>query len=404
MAAMASYATSARPETRVVHYEPIARVDASRVRSDLDRQLRALRRAGYRLVRREPLGPRSVRIREQVPIGECIAALAGAQGRWRVADLIWVPRDGSRPLIHRERTEPYRRTALTRVCPIRPDPDLSDRARVAIDVDLRHAGDGGAEVLVLRGPPARVGADGPAIAGDRVVHVTVDRLPATLNAISVLFILLVIGMMVEATVHGRWERGERERTLRRFIIAFPAGLRGELEELVRSAGSPSGARALRDRLSALSPLAYAATFSRWRADQDWIDARHAALLRELRARRANGKHATYRGGGEGLIVLTLVVRHRCELPELAAPLDTLNLAVALDSSLPRHDRELVSVDVLFHPAERTEALDPVELAACFPELVALDASNQPCLGCEAPLALGAVRCPSCGTTNPPAPS
>jgi hypothetical protein len=275
---------------------------------------------------------------------------------------------------------------------------LGDRALVEMDVRLVRAGQGSADVLVFRGPPRDIADLGSPIEADRVVLEEIDRTPARFIAIAVLFAVLVIGLMVEATLHGRREQRDRERTLRRFTIALPAGLRRELEALSADA-TASGARALRDRLSALAPLARSAVFSRWRADPKAIDARRAALCAELTSRTGRARQSTYRAAADGLALVTILIRHRCELPELPEGLDALHLALALDSSLPRDDEELAGVDVIWHPRDPSESLDEREVAAVFPELVALDAAaTARCAACEAPVAHGHASCTACGAS------
>ncbi len=396
LVAAAFFAVSEKPVSRSIVFRPTARV--SGVEDDLRAERSALVSAGYGFVRRERIAPGHERISEEIALGECVAVVAAARGLWRVSGIEWVRRDGTRDVrVEDDRQAPYRRAVFARVCPMRRSGFMGDRALVAMDIDVLRAGEGSAEAYVLRGPPSDIGADGAPIEGDAVVTKHVDLKPALSAALMALFAVLVIGLMIEATVHGRREQRDRERTLRRFTLAMPAGLRGELEALGEEAvRSAAGARALRDRLSSLVPLASAAVFSRWRADQDVIEGRHAKLMSELASRRASARQSSYRGGADGLAVLTILIRHRCELPELPPRFDALHLALALDSSLPRDDRELIGVDVLWHPRERTDSLDPTQLSACFPELVPLDARAARCASCEAPVPHGTPICAVCG--------
>jgi hypothetical protein len=232
--------------------------------------------------------------------------------------------------------------------------------------------------------------------GDRIVHRDTRYGRAIGNGILAACSLALILLMVAGSLRAQRDERERERELRRFTIALPAEVRGALAERLNACSTPAGARALRDALIELAPMAVAAVFQRWRGDAEVIDARHAELTRRLASRRVDGRTATYRATGEGFLVLTLIVRHRCELPELPTRLDAAHLAFALEISLPRDDRELISADAFVLPTDRTESLDAAQVATLFPELVRLATARASCAACEASVARVDVPCAACG--------
>ncbi|MCZ7685961.1 MAG: DUF1517 domain-containing protein [Sandaracinaceae bacterium] len=403
----AALAASDVPLRVDVWYEPTGEVPPGDLAADLLAARASLEAAGHTLVRTERFAAEPAAhhvVTEEVAIGECVTLLAGAAGRARVAGVEWLPSDRARPSgldQHLPRRDPCRRFVVQHVCPMR----ATDRARSRAELhfDVRVAGAGAAEVLVLRGPSGLVVAEGGEVLGDEVVERRADMAPALANTLTVALSLLLIGLMVEGGLHARRDRRDRERTLRRFTIALPSGLRGALEAL-----APAGpldapaARALRDQLASLAPHAHAAVFQRWREDQETLDPRRDRLRADLAARRADGRQSGYRQADAGLVAITLMIRHRCELPELPARLDAGHLAYALECSLPRDDAELVDVEVMWHPRERVETLEAEQVAELFPELAPLAGHvASACAACEAPVADHPASCPACGAAYAP---
>lgn len=399
----ATLAASEVPETRDEHFEPTRSIPEARTRAELRTTRATFERMGYDLLRTVATREHYAHVSEEVEVGQCITIIAGAWGRRRVREIVWLPHlvSAGRARDHLPRAEPYRRALVQHACPMRVSA-LGHRSFVRLDVWL-DGPDGDGEILVMRGPPPSRTPAGTPLFDDRIVRIHRVWTPALSHTFLVVFAILLIGLMVESTVHTRRDRLDRERTLRRFTIALPSGVRGVLESIAHEGAlDPAPARALRDQLAALAPLAHSAVLQRWRADQDVVDARREKLLAELAHRRVAAKHGGYRAADDGLFAITLVIRHRCELPELPARLDAIHLAYALESSLPRHDAELIDVEILWHPRERVEALDPTQLAQLFPELVELaSGTTTTCAACEAPVAGAPARCPACGERYAP---
>lgn len=402
----AALAASDVPVHVDVWYEPIAEVPADDLAAELLAARASLEAAGHALVRTERFAAAAHHvITEEVAIGECVTLVAGGSGRVRVRHVEWLPSRRTRPFgldPSEPRREPYRRFVVQRVCPMRATDRARSRAELRFDVRIEGQ-DGAAEVLVLRGPPGLVLAEGAEVLGDEVVERRADLAPALASAITVALSLLLMGLMVEGGLRARRDRRDRERTLRRFTIALPSGLRGALEALAPEGRlEPAAARALRDQLASFAPLAHAAVFQRWREAEEALDPRRERLLAELAARRAEGRQGGYRQADDGLVAITLLIRHRCELPELPARLDAGHLAYALECSLPRDDAELVDVEVSWHPRERVETLDAEQIAALFPELVPLAGHVvSTCAACEAPVDGQPASCPACGAAYAP---
>ncbi len=394
----AALAASRVPVTVRESYRPLVSISRGEMEGELLAARAALEPEGHVLVDTLRFDRRAV-ITQAVPLGQCVTVVAASSGRRRVRHIEWLHRDARAWEVPdgELRAQPYRRSMVSRVCPMRatlrrgaPSAELHFRVQLV-------GGDGEGAAVVLVGPPGPVPPPGAEVLGDRVLERSADIAPAAANTAGATLAILLIGLMIESALRSRRDVRDRERTLRRFTIALPAGLRGVLESI-----APAGprdarlARALRDQRASLAPLARAAVFQRWRDDQEWIDARHAALCAQLADRRAEGKDASYRASDDGLFTITLLVRHRCELPELPARLDELELAFALESSLPRDDEELVGAEVRFHPRERTAVLGEAQVFASFPELVPLGAGGSSCGAREAPVQGSPARCPACG--------
>jgi hypothetical protein len=396
-AGVATMALTERPVHRAVHYEPLAWQDAgalevlARVRAEYARAGVAVRQQSV------SADERSVLLTGVAPPGGCVSVIAASSGRWRIEGVHWWPYGRPRPPVEAQpRSEPYRPLAAESVCPMRQSAEARSQR---FEVRVARAGEGQAEVLVAEAAPPALDAAG--IADDRVVVETRDWRPALLRGGALAGFLLLLGLMIESGLRNRREP-DALRSLRRLTLALPAGLERELSDAIAQAPrSPRAARALRDRLVELAPHVSAATFCRWRDAVEPIDARHGALLTSLRERAPEGRGSGYRARERGLVVLSLLVRHRCELPELPAALDLEGLRFALESALPYYDEELVSVDVIVHPRDRADALDPAQVEALFPELAPVGAATEPCASCEAPVR--GATCPACGVTRAPSP-
>ncbi|HEY8427398.1 MAG TPA: hypothetical protein VIL20_03455 [Sandaracinaceae bacterium] len=399
---LCAFAASDLQVTKTVRYEPADPLSPELARVELLAARTLLEGLGYAPARslRFEVGDRARVVTEEVRVGECAVVVASPSGRARVGHVEWLPRRGARSWRVEPaelRTEPYRTVVAASACPMRATDVRTGRAEVHFHVGLVGE-EGAAEVLVLVGPPSPELPRGVPILEDRVVERRVSSVPALATAVLASLSLLLMGLMIESALVTRAARRDRERTLRRFTIAFPAGLRGVIEEVTEGGAlDPTSARALRDRLASLAPLARSAVAQRWRADQDAIDALRARIAKELRERRAAAKQASYRACEDGLFTVTLLVRHRCELPELPGRLDAAHLSFALESSLPRDDAELIDVEAILHPRDRTEGIDATELERLFPELVPLAArTGTTCAACEAPVVRIDARCPACG--------
>lgn len=229
---------------------------------------------------------------------------------------------------------------------------------------------------------------------------SVDRSVPVL--VTTLFVL-VLGLLLESSLR-RWTGAGRDgdHTLRRITVALPAGLRGELSELAERAarGRLDDARALRDALVAYAGEVRAFSASRQRAPDFETEARAEALADRLRAVRGESKASDYRSAREGWVVLTLLVRHRCELPALSRATDRAALVHALRSCLPADEDELSAVDVLWHPGDPAASLDPAHVRELFGELVfPADTLLAACASCEAVIRRAEAetfgRCPAC---------
>lgn len=220
--------------------------------------------------------------------------------------------------------------------------------------------------------------------------------------VTVLFVL-VLGLLLESSLL-RWTGavGDGDHTLRRVTVALPAGLRGELMERVDQAhrGGLEEAHALRDALVAYADEIRGWSASRMRGPDFETEARGEALADRLRALRGEAKASDYRSAREGWVVLTLIVRHRCELPALARASDRAALVHALRSLLPADEDELCSVEAFFHPADPASSLDPAHARALFGELTfPADSFLVSCARCEAVVRRTEAetfgRCPAC---------
>lgn len=397
VAGAAVVSVSDRPVQRTVVYEP--RVDVGGgVLDELARVRAVLEDQGATVQERAvEASERTVVLTGEAPIGGCVSVIAAAHGRWRIDAVQWWPYGQPAPSADATRTTPFERVVAGEVCPLRQ----SRSARtVRFQATVVREGPGGATLLLAdrRAPPIEAAP----IDGDRVVIEEQDWRLALTKGAAVAMFLLLFGLMAEGALRTHRETADVLRSLRRLSIALPAGLEHELAGLVSDApSSPRAARALRDRLVELAPHAVAATYARWRTEAATIDAQHAELRRSLQARAAESRGSGYRDRERGLVVLTLLVRHRCELPEMPGAITIESLRLALESSIPRDDAELVSVDVILQPRDRADVLDPAQLARLFPELVRLGASSQPCVRCEAPMV--GVTCASCGATRADAP-
>jgi hypothetical protein len=386
---------SERPLTRTVTYEALAQVEREAVLPELRRVEASYVSAGVAVERRVVAASEStVELVAEVEPGECVSVVGGAYGRRRIAGLAWWPYGAPRVVASNlARRVPYATLESAQVCPMRVR-----TVRFAVDVlggdrvdgdpvgddpgapsgvgrgenGTASSGAGGAELLLARGRLPEVRSR--PIDADRVVADRRDWKPALAKGGLAAVFLALIGLAIESAVRRDRATAESQASLRRVSIALPAGLDGDLmASLDEARASAPGTRALRDRLVELAPLATAAFIEHARGEAREVAAKAAALREQLSARAALGRGAGYRAREQGLVVLTLLVRHRCELPDLPSSLRFEDLRLALETCLPRADEELLGIDVIAHPDDRASSIEPSTLALHYPELRAIEA-------------------------------
>jgi hypothetical protein len=283
----------------------------------------------------------------------------------------------------------------------RPETEvLTARATLAA-IDGRT---GGGEVLVLEGQgPA------PAIPSNTPVLVEEERTrreptwgTALINGAASFVVVLLIGLFVEIGVTRRASDAATEASLRRISLALRSGSRSRIAPLVDDArrGGLPALRALRDALVDSLDEAERATFAHWRAPDAGIAHRTRAAIERaaIDRRRSEARGGGYRAIHEGGFVVTLLVRHRCELPDLplARAATRACVRLALEALLPAEEAELIDAFVSIDPADPSAAIDAAQLDARYPELVPLDGrATQSCAACHGIASGAPADCPVC---------
>jgi len=105
--------------------------------------------------------------------------------------------------------------------------------------------------------------------------------------------------------------------------------------------------------------------------------------------------------GPGVVVVTLAVSARRELPDIRNVRDALCLRAALDSFSKLLPEQIAAVEVIWSPAEEKDRMSTAELEILYPELKKIDeaslAGRAFCKACGGPFAAELRTCPHCGT-------
>lgn len=375
-------------------------LDEAAVRADLDRVERQAELLGYRVVRRHALD--GLGLVESVPSvdGRCALFVIGAWGDLRVRRLRSTtpgiaPRLTWGPAPSWDYTRP---SHLLTLC-ARPETEVLTARADLVAIDGRS---GGGEVLVMegQGPAPAIPSNSPVLIVDERTRREPTWAAASINGAMSFVVVLLIGLFVEISVTRRASNASSATSLRRISVALPSATRRTIAPLVgdaRGGGLPA-LRALRDALATTVGDAERATFAHWRAPDAEIRERARTERAAIERQKTEARGAGYRAIHEGGFVVTLLVRHRCELPDLprsrAATRDGVKLA--LEALLPAEETELIDALVSIDPADPSAALDAAQLDARYPELVPLDGrATESCAACHAIVAGAPAECPVC---------
>lgn len=107
--------------------------------------------------------------------------------------------------------------------------------------------------------------------------------------------------------------------------------------------------------------------------------------------------------GAGVVVITLVVAARRELPDVRNVRDAGRLKTTLRSFAALSPYELAAVEIVWSPAEEQDRMSSAELEMLYPELVKIDpasiAGRVFCKSCAGPYAAELLACPHCGAVE-----
>jgi uncharacterized membrane protein len=143
----------------------------------------------------------------------------------------------------------------------------------------------------------------------------------------------------------------------------------------------------------------AAAEMRSRFERELVRA-HAGTVRtddagSVRARREEG---------EGVVVVTIVVAARGEIPDVAHATDANHLRMLMRALGALGAHQLVALEVIWSPAAEEDRMSTAELEALYPELQKIDersiGGRTFCAHCAYPYPAELVECPHCGAPAP----
>jgi uncharacterized membrane protein len=142
-----------------------------------------------------------------------------------------------------------------------------------------------------------------------------------------------------------------------------------------------------------------------------VDAR--SRFRNETVRNADGHLVESDGGtyearpeeGEGVVVVTVVVAARGELPNIRASADAAELHTLLDAlEEAARPKALVALEVIWAPSVENDRMSTAELEELYPKLEKLDerslAGRIFCDHCRGPFSAELRKCPHCGAPGP----
>lgn len=104
--------------------------------------------------------------------------------------------------------------------------------------------------------------------------------------------------------------------------------------------------------------------------------------------------------GQGVVVVTIVVAARREIPDISRATDANELKNVMRSFGGLSAADLVALEVIWSPAAENDRMSTAELEQFYPELKKIDESSISgrvfCGYCNAPFAAELPRCPHCG--------
>jgi uncharacterized membrane protein len=107
--------------------------------------------------------------------------------------------------------------------------------------------------------------------------------------------------------------------------------------------------------------------------------------------------------GQGVVVVTLVVAARREIPDISRAADANELRLLMRNLGGLTARDLVALEVIWSPAVEEDRMSTAELEALYPELRVIDEHTVVgrvfCGYCGAPFAAELPRCPNCGAPS-----
>jgi len=207
-----------------------------------------------------------------------------------------------------------------------------------------------------------------------------------------------------------------------------AFLQGQLDKLARSGdtNTPGGrARLLHETVVALRRCElgwlYAGGVNADPADGQVIQPRFQAIAQESRTRfkrelirshdgttteEATPEMRARADEGRGVVVITLVVAARGEIPDVASFQDARQLANLMRNLGAIPATSLVAIEVIWSPAAENDRMSTAELEVLYPELKRIDersiAGRIFCPYCGGPYAAELLRCSHCGAPAPQA--
>lgn len=112
-----------------------------------------------------------------------------------------------------------------------------------------------------------------------------------------------------------------------------------------------------------------------------------------------------RDEGQGVVVVTLVVAARGEIPDIARAQDANHLRQLMRALGAVGAQQLVALEVIWSPAAEDDRMSTVELEAIYPELRKIDeasiAGRTFCAHCSSPYPAELLECAHCGAPSPP---
>jgi uncharacterized membrane protein len=107
--------------------------------------------------------------------------------------------------------------------------------------------------------------------------------------------------------------------------------------------------------------------------------------------------------GQGVVVVTLVVAARREIPDVSRATDAHELRRLMRELGSLTPRDLVALEVIWSPAVDQDRMSTAELEALYPELRVIEEHTVVgrvfCGYCGAPFAAELPRCPNCGAPS-----